>query len=173
MTLALSRVRRRVRERFGERTEPARPSPLREGRDGVGAVNWTANRVTAWSLSLVGLALVGSLVVLVLLFPTGSLISRRWRPVAWAVTVVLVQGIGTAAFGGPNFSSNVDFIPNPLAIHPSAVLLGLVRVGGAVVAFAIVGAIAHLAARFRRSRGEEREQLKWFLSASVFAPLVI
>jgi hypothetical protein len=127
----------------------------------------------AWVSSVVQSALVVSLILLVLLFPTGRLASRRWRPVAWAVGVGFAQGIGTAAFGGPNFNSNIDFIRNPVAIHPPEILLALVGASGVVIAFGIVGVIAHLIVRFRNSQGEEREQLKWFLSASVFAPLAI
>jgi signal transduction histidine kinase len=128
----------------------------------------------AWVSSVIQSALVVSLVLLVLAFPTGRLVSRRWRIVGWAVIVVMLLGMGTAAFGGPMFNSNIDYIRNPLAIHPNAALKALVGVGTEVfVPFSIVGVLAHLVVRYRRSTGEEREQLKWFLSASVAAPIII
>jgi signal transduction histidine kinase len=128
---------------------------------------------SAWASSVTQAALVVSLIALVLIFPTGRLISPRWRPVAWAVGVDFALGIGSSGFGGPKFNSNIDFIRNPLAIHPPVWLLDLVRAGGVVIALSIVGTMAHLIIRYRRSAGEEREQLKWFLSASVFAPVLI
>ena len=34
-----------------------------------------------------------------LLFPTGRLVSRKWRPVAWAVAATMLLGIGTTLAG--------------------------------------------------------------------------
>jgi signal transduction histidine kinase len=129
---------------------------------------------SAWVSSVVQAALVVSLLLLVLWFPTGRLVSRRWRVVWWLVAASFALGVGTAAFGGPNFNSNIDFIRNPLAITPPRALRMFVdAVGTTVVPAALLGVLAHLVVRYRRSAGEEREQLKWFLSASVFAPLII
>jgi hypothetical protein len=101
------------------------------------------------------------LAMLLLLFPTGQLPSPRWRPVAWAAGAVLVL----AAFSGPFLPGPPapGLPPNPIAIPA---LAGLLRVayaaGGVVVAGVILAALVSLIVRFRRARGVERQQLKWF-----------
>jgi hypothetical protein len=108
-----------------------------------------------WELSWALLAL------LLLVFPTGRLPSRRWRPVAWAAGAVLVL----AALSSP-------FLPGPpadgLRSNPIAIpaLEGVLRLAyntaGFVLAGVILAALVSLIARFRRARGVERQQLKWF-----------
>jgi hypothetical protein len=112
-----------------------------------------------------------------LLFPTGRLLSPRWRAIAWlagAVTAIwmaltslrpelslgtvpdkmIANPIGVAAVGNPEESPVVP------------VLLGLMVVLAAA-------AFGSLVLRFRRSRGEERQQLKWFTYASALLPLAV
>ncbi len=81
-----------------------------------------------------------SFLLLLLLFPSGRLVSARWRPVAWA-----------AAAG--------------------TVLLGLWAAAAVLLVVTILAA-ASMVVRFRRARGEERQQLKWFTSAPVLSVLV-
>ncbi|HXJ66065.1 MAG TPA: hypothetical protein VNN79_20075, partial [Actinomycetota bacterium] len=109
---------------------------------------------------------------LVLLFPDGHLVSRRWRPVAWmagvSITLTFVAGwLSPDGSGGANWDPS--FV-NPVVrlstaidvITPIGFLLFLVSVGLS---------IASLVVRFRRSRGLEREQLKWFVFAAVVTVL--
>jgi signal transduction histidine kinase len=107
-----------------------------------------------------------SLVVFVLLlFPTGSLPSRRWRPVAWAAAAALAGW----ALGNTFAPAPVDgsLTHNPIAVggpagHAIQVLGGF---SGLLVAAAGVAAIVSLAFRYRRARAVEREQLKWLVYA--------
>src|SRR4029453_3896829 len=70
-----------------------------------------------WELSWALLA------VLVLLFPTGRLPSRRWRPVAWAAGAVLVLAALSSPFlPGPPADG---LRPNPIAIPALAGVLRL------------------------------------------------
>jgi signal transduction histidine kinase len=105
-----------------------------------------------WVLS--GLAWIGSLPMLpllLLLFPTGSVPSPRWRPVlyallaALAVLAALVVADADLSGGGPQ----------TLAVSAAAVL-----VGGALAA--AVG----LVLRWRRSAGVQRAQLRMFALAA-------
>jgi hypothetical protein len=109
----------------------------------------------SWELSWALLA------VLLLLFPTGRLPSRRWRPVAWAAGAVLVL----AAFSGPFLPGPPAprLPPNPIAIPPLAGVLRLAYgAAGLVLAGVILAALVSLVVRFRRATGSERQQLKWF-----------
>ena len=113
-------------------------------------------------------------VYLPLLFPDGRLPSRRWLPVA------VLPGIGVAgiailgALAETLRGQNLDYrIDNPIGIEG----LGHVEdlwafsvLGGGALAIGTVGAGAAVVVRFRRSRGTERQQMKWFLYAA--APLV-
>lgn len=114
-------------------------------------------------LFLPGITLLVTLVLL--LFPDGHLPSPRWRPVAWvSAATVLLATIGLAVGAIPrssNFavdSSGVITSSSRLAdtqgLGIFAFLMGLVCVGGLVI-------------RFRRSRGQERQQLKWFTYGGV------
>jgi hypothetical protein len=110
----------------------------------------------AWLGTLLGL-----LPFLVLLFPTGRLLSPRWRPVAWTLGLVLGLYLIARLFApGP-----VDpaFPDNPLGIESAEGLLQRIQtMAGVVVPVLILAVLASVVVRFRRARGEERQQLKWF-----------
>jgi len=96
---------------------------------------------------------------LLLLFPTGRLPSRRWRPLAW---ISALSGVAIAVlvfiFGNPD---KVGGVVSIAAVATVSVILGTF----------ILSAIS-LVIRFRAARGTERQQLKWFALAAVFAVFV-
>ena len=100
-------------------------------------------------------------IFLLLLFPTGQLPSRRWRPVAWAAGATITSMTLAAAVAPvpPD-----DGLPtNPLGIQQLAWAWELTESIGALLFGALaVASAASLVARFRHARGEERQQLKWF-----------
>jgi hypothetical protein len=115
-----------------------------------------------------------STVFTLLVFPTGRLLSARWRPIAWltGATTTTVVALGALAptlnLGERTKLRNpvgLAAIPNP---EQGSVLFGLLLgcTGAAVVSLVL---------RFRRSQGVERQQLKWFTYAGVlgFAWLVV
>jgi hypothetical protein len=105
-----------------------------------------------------------SLVFLPLLFPDGHPPSPRWRPVVWlggvsigltvvSSTILLWPERGPALLTGDESPSHVvqvlvDFIASPMLF-----VAGL-------------GAVLSLVVRFSRARGDERQQIKWFASAT-------
>jgi hypothetical protein len=111
--------------------------------------------------------------LLVLLFPDGHLPSRRWRPVAWlagtSIVLVFVAGIlSPDGSGGSNVDP--DFV-NPV-VHVSTAVDVLTPIAFLMFLVAVVLSIASMVVRFRRSRGLERAQLKWFLFAAVLTALL-
>src|SRR5919112_18434 len=91
---------------------------------------------------------------LLLLFPTGRLPSRLWRPVAWIAglsgTVIVVLGL---------------FFDRPETVG------GIVTITVVAAVFVTFGVFAlsalSLVVRYRRAGGMERQQLKWFALAAV------
>jgi hypothetical protein len=98
---------------------------------------------------------------LLLLFPTGRLPSRRWRPVAWACVVcVTALCVMDAVMPGPLEASGQ---PNPLGIDSARAALERIY-GLALLCFVLLILLCagSVVGRFRRAGGVERQQLKWF-----------
>jgi hypothetical protein len=97
---------------------------------------------------------------LLLLFPTGRLPSRRWRPLAWI-----------SALSGVTIMILVFLFDNPDQVA------GTIGVMAGSVVFVIFATIAvsalSLLFRYRRARGVERQQLKWVAFAAVLAALFL
>ncbi len=108
--------------------------------------------------------------VLPQIFPTGRLVSPRWRPVLWLSVAALITSVTAAAFT-PGPFGDVESprpIENPFGIPGAGGLLEVVGTAGDLLAIAaFLGAGASLVVRFRRSRGTERQQLKWFAFAGM------
>lgn len=110
-------------------------------------------------------------IFLLLLFPDGRLLSRRWRPVM-VVGLLAVAAVTflVAVEPGPLEEAPVP-AENPFGIDAAA-LRTLSNVFFALLLAVVVAAAASIVVRFRRSRGVERQQLKWFVSAGVVMVLV-
>jgi hypothetical protein len=109
------------------------------------------------------------LVLLPLLYPTGRLPSPRWRPVVWLTGLGLLLSILAFAFRpGSMEASEVPVAANPVGIAGAARLLetvDLIAVWLFVVLF--MATVVSVVVRFRRARGVERQQLKFFMYATV------
>jgi hypothetical protein len=120
----------------------------------------------AWAAFLVfGLTFTFTL----LLFPTGRLLSPRWRPIAWLAAIEIIANSVLAALQPTlRLEYAARTIPNPIGISglpgPEQGAVGAV-LGGLFIAVSLA-ACASLVLRFRRARGEERQQLKWFAYAA-------
>jgi hypothetical protein len=105
-------------------------------------------------------------VLLVLTFPTGRPLSRRWR---WIVILVGLGGLATFIAGllRPLPIADLVDLPNPMGRTGwSGAVEAIDTVGSLATITAVAGAIAHITVRIRRSRGVERQQLKWFVLAT-------
>ncbi len=129
--------------------------------------------VAGWLSTLVQTSVVISILFLILLFPTGRLLSPRWRPVAWiAGTVVVVSVVSLALTPGP--IENFPSVRNPFGVEAAAAVLDILdAIGGWMGLACFIAAVLSLILRFYRSRGEERLQLKWFVYASTLGFLAI
>jgi hypothetical protein len=105
--------------------------------------------------------------LLLLLFPTGRLPSRRWRIVAWAVAVSGATGILLYPFR-PAEDVMVP-VANPLGVEgPVGEVLSIfLTVLYLIIVFAAVPCALSLVFRYRRAGGVERQQLKWFAYTAV------
>jgi hypothetical protein len=113
---------------------------------------------------LVGLGLCA---LVVLLFPTGDLPSRRWRPAAWAACAGLATWTLGNAFG-PKIITQSPSMRNPIGVTGPAgdIFELLADVGMALMAAAGLAAVLSLAFRYRRAGTAERAQLKWLVYAA-------
>jgi hypothetical protein len=128
---------------------------------GVMAAAWATN--FTWILGL------GLLPLVLLLFPDGRLPTRRWRPLAWLI-LALAVALPLEGAVSPGPLQVFPFLDNPVGVTSGPL-------GWLVLAFGPVGfqlflatlptAALALALRFRRARGVERQQLKWFAAAGL------
>ena len=113
----------------------------------------------------------------ILLFPTGRLPSRRWWPVvalaAVAFVLLLVPVVALWPYRGLPLELQ-NALNQPPPADPVIVAANAIQgVGQVVLLAAMIGSVAGLATRFRRSRGVERQQLKWFTYAAIVDVLLL
>jgi signal transduction histidine kinase len=132
---------------------------------------WPGGPFGEWIALLSWLATGPAGVLLFLWFPDGHLSRRGWQAVAWA-------GIAGAAIALPGWAMDPDlgdqFIGgrNPYAVEGAPIDLVL-GVGMTLFLGSLVVSIVPLVQRYRRARGVERLQLRWFAFASVCAAVVL
>jgi signal transduction histidine kinase len=117
-----------------------------------------------------------SLAFMLFLFPTGTLPSRRWRP-------ILLMGIAAIALTSIGFLVNpvplalpapggAFRIPNPLGIESLGSLIGAVLVGAVwAIVLTIAAAFIALVVRYRAGSRELRQQIKWVAFVAALALL--
>jgi hypothetical protein len=121
-----------------------------------------------------------------LYFPDGRLLSPRWRPVLWLALLFSV-GFGVvfgALYPGemdelsPGVGGDVPGLVNPLgveALRPLDTVMQVDIILTVVFLVIVLCSVASLVVRFRRSSGEERQQMKWltYAAAANFATLLL
>jgi hypothetical protein len=128
----------------------------------------------AWFSTWIAFAFPTLAVFLMLLFPGGRLPSRRWRIVVW----LTVLGAAMSALG-------VAFMPGILHRHSNVAnpfeIVGVIYgrlttyhffgvsrlLGMTLLSTSILTALFSVILRLRHARGDDRQQLRWFLFAAV------
>jgi hypothetical protein len=129
----------------------------------------TAAWVSVW-IELLGPGLM--LVVLPFFFPDGRLVSPGWRSIVWLVFLALVANIVLRLLTPGVVVYATTRIANPLGVEALRPYLGALSVVGAAMWLGcIFVAVASLVVRFRRSRSEERQQIKWLALAALVVPV--
>ena len=99
-------------------------------------------------------------IYLILLFPDGKLPSRRWRPLAWFSGVVIVL-LSVAGGFAPGPLENQGGVRNPFGIEALPWLQDAFYLILPLLLLCILASAVSMVLRYRRSRGEVRQQIKW------------
>lgn len=103
----------------------------------------------------------------ILLFPDGKLPSRRWRPLAWfSGAVMAVISVGFIFVPGP--LERREGVRNPFGLESLAWVTDIAVFVILLLPVCILASAISLVFRFRRARGEERQQIKWLALAACF-----
>jgi hypothetical protein len=123
-----------------------------------------AGRVFGWLSNWIWVIAVAALAYLFLLFPTGRLRSRRWRPAAW-----FVGGASALATVGALIAATRVWA-HPFTSSSLGSLDGLTT--AALISAALLVSVVAVVVRFAKSSGEERLQLKWCAAAALVLVVV-
>ena len=126
-----------------------------------------ADWLQAW---LYAPALFVAILPMFLLFPDGHPLTPRWRPLVALAFVAIVTGAFLEATMPASYEANgaeTAFITaNPFVVSMPQWLVSVLNViADAGLVIVLVGGLVSLGLRFRRSRGDERAQLRWLLYA--------
>jgi hypothetical protein len=109
------------------------------------------------------IGLLGTYVLM--LFPDGRLPSRRWRPLAWlSGAVILLLSLGVMLAPGP--LNNLAGVRNPFGIEGADWLTVGAYAVLPLLPLCMLASALSLVLRYRRSGGDERQQIKWIAFAA-------
>ncbi len=131
--------------------------------------NWPAGIAALWLAQWAWMLPYVSLVLLLLYYPTGHLLTSRWRWVLrlsllgyLALALWLALGatldIGDPAIGVNEIANPIGFLPAPAGYTTTEAIVF-------VMISTVLASLFGLGLRFYRARGIEREQMKWLLFA--------
>jgi hypothetical protein len=136
-------------------------------------LGFAGGAVAAWLSMVMQFSVVAAGLFLILLFPTGTLLSPRWRVVAWIAGTSAAAALVSMSLR-PGQNESLPFAQNPFGIDGAAWTLGFIEaIGGWIFLLSFIAGIVSLVLRFLRSRGEERLQLKWFVYAATLGFVAI
>jgi hypothetical protein len=134
---------------------------------------FSGGETTAWLSTLIFIpVLFAAPAMLFLLFPNGNLPGRRWRVVFWLVILTTCSTMAGAGLNPVLNDAPFKGVANPLGVDPPRALFQtLSNIGWPGMTASFLVAAFAMILRLRRSRGVERQQLKWIAAAAVVLPL--
>ncbi|HXA43042.1 MAG TPA: histidine kinase [Candidatus Solibacter sp.] len=119
---------------------------------------------------------VAALAFLPMYFPDGRTLSKRWRPVMWAIAIASGLMLVGYVFSPASVTTSGPSAPfgNPVGIGAIGRLAPAIH--GIYVAVLLVGiacGVFTLVQRYRRGSSDERHQIKWFAGAFALFGLMI
>jgi signal transduction histidine kinase len=139
------------------------PGKLPFGNEMLWANTWAFAPATA----LAGL-------ILVLVFPEGTLLSPRWRPALWAALAFIPLAVIGYGFIPQSMGVLFKNLPNPYTVPRLDTLWEVLQ--GLAIACELAAAIAAAASvmlRWRQADPARRQQLKWFIAVLPLAAVSI
>ena len=129
-----------------------------------------------WSGSWSWLLFIFPIFHLLQVFPTGRVLTPRWRWLAYVEVGMLVVFMALVTFStdiGPSSEETSWSLPNPIGFIPSTIWeSGFSPAWTVGLLILVVGGGASTVVRFRRARATEKQQLKWLLGALILFAVV-
>jgi hypothetical protein len=111
--------------------------------------------------------------ILLLRFPSGTLLSPRWKRVEWlALLAISVTVVAIVLTPGDLADVGYPSLANPLGIDELEPFFNALLAFIILIPITIVASAVSLVMRFRRSTGMERLQMKWLTSAAAAVALI-
>ena len=114
------------------------------------------------------------LLVILLLFPTGTLLSPRWRIV---LATVLISGgllILSAIVTPGQIGGDVATVDNPLGVEALRPVIAVVNwIAGLALIIGSIASVVAVAVRYRRAEGDERRQIGWLAWVAALAIVIL
>lgn len=120
---------------------------------------WPAVILARWATNWVWIAVAAALIVLLLRFPTGVPLWRRYETGALVHAGVVAVLL---AFSPQLVGTEPGYPPNPFGIAALRDWEPLIETLFALLGVHLLAGLAALGVRFRRGEGVERQQLRWF-----------
>jgi hypothetical protein len=140
-----------------------------------------AGGAVLWFAAVIQGAAFGFVISAMVRFPDGRPPGRAFAILLWVIVAFIVAGVVATALGAQPIDAPLTFsaphagdpprsIPNPFALHgPLGDLMLLVASAVNIASALVLTAPLALLVRFRRSRGVERQQLKWLTYTAAIA----
>ena len=117
--------------------------------------------------------LIGPLLLIFLLYPTGHLWSKSWRWVAFllAATFLLFLFVETFTVTAETIDSALTW-PNPIGFLSEDSAALLLSIMPPMLIVAVIASVASIFVRYRNAQAIERAQIRWLFSAGAFFMVV-
>lgn len=130
-----------------------------------------------WFVARVGALLLSGLVALLLLYPTGRLLTGTWRTAATGVVlaslalpVMLLLAPDSVVFAAGEPVGSTEVVPFPWSDDTAEAML---RGAQVLTLGSVVAAVGLVWARHRQAAAAERTQLRWLLWAGIMCVLMV